>query len=61
MTYPELIQFIEKTMSMSHVYQPPFIRALVDAEGAATVRHLAQSFLCQDENKLPYKERCISK
>jgi hypothetical protein len=51
MTYPELIEFIEKTMSMSHVYQPLLIRALVDAGGSATVRHLAQSFLCQDESQ----------
>ena len=59
MTYPELIEFIQSTMSMSHVYQPLLIRALVDAGGAATVRHLAQSFLCQDESQLLYYEKRI--
>jgi hypothetical protein len=41
MTYEELVDFIENKMSMSHVYQPLLIRALVDAGGAATVRQLA--------------------
>jgi ATP adenylyltransferase len=46
-------------MSMSHVYQPFLIRALVDAGGAATLRQLAQVFLSQDESQLLYYEKRI--
>jgi diadenosine tetraphosphate (Ap4A) HIT family hydrolase len=46
-------------MSMSHVYQPLLVRALVDAGGVATVRQLAQVFLVQDESQLLYYEERI--
>jgi 5-methylcytosine-specific restriction endonuclease McrA len=46
-------------MSMSHVYQPLLVRALVDAGGVATVRQLAQVFLVQDESQLLYYEKRI--
>jgi ATP adenylyltransferase len=46
-------------MSMSHVYQPLLVRALVDAGGTATVRQLAQAFLVQDESQLLYYEKRI--
>ena len=59
MTYDDLVEFLTNRMSMSHVYQPVVIRALVDAGGAATVRQLAQSFLLQDESQLLYYERRI--
>jgi hypothetical protein len=42
MKYEELIDFLEHKMSMSHVYQPLLVRALVDAGGAATLRQLVQ-------------------
>ena len=41
----ELVDFIENSMQMSHVYQPLLIRSLVDAGGVATVRQMAQSFM----------------
>ena len=59
MTYDDLVEFLTNRMSMSHVYQPVVIRALVDAGGAATVRQFAQSFLLQDESQLLYYERRI--
>lgn len=59
MTYAELVDFLENKMSMSHVYQPLLIRALVDSGGAATVRQLAQAFLSQDESQLLYYEKHI--
>ena len=59
MTYQELVDFLEHKMSMSHVYQPLLVRALVDAGGAATVRQLAQLFLAQDESQLLYYEKRI--
>jgi ATP adenylyltransferase len=59
MTYQELIDFLEHKMSMSHVYQPLLVRALVDVGGVATVRQLAQVFLVQDESQLLYYEKRI--
>ena len=59
MTYAELVDFLERKMSMSHVYQPLLVRALVDAGGVATVRQLAQVFLAQDESQLLYYEKRI--
>jgi diadenosine tetraphosphate (Ap4A) HIT family hydrolase len=59
MTYEELVDFLERRMSMSHVYQPLLVRALVDAGGVATVRQLAQVFLVQDESQLLYYEKRI--
>lgn len=58
-TFNELVDFIEKKMAMSHVYQPALIRALVSAGGAATLRQLAQDFLCEDESQLLYYEKRI--
>jgi len=58
-TFEELIEFVEKKMSMSHIYQPLMIRSLVDAGGASTLRQLAQSFLAQDESQLQYYENRI--
>jgi hypothetical protein len=59
MTYEQLVDFLERKMSMSHVYQPLLVRALVDAGGVATVRQLAQVFLAQDESQLLYYEKRI--
>ena len=59
MTYDQLVDFLEHKMSMSHVYQPLLVRALVDAGGVATVRQLAQVFLVQDESQLLYYEKRI--
>lgn len=59
MTYEELVDFLERKMSMSHVYQPLLVRALIDAGGVATVRQLAQVFLAQDESQLLYYEKRI--
>ena len=59
MTYQELVDFLERKMSMSHVYQPLLVRALVDAGGVATVRQLANVFLVQDESQLLYYEKRI--
>ena len=59
MTYEELLSFIEHKMSMSHVYQPALIRALITTGGTATLRQLAQAFLAEDESQLIYYEKRI--
>ena len=38
---------------MSHVYQPLVIRALVEADGTATLRQLALALVAQDEPNAP--------
>lgn len=60
-TVNELCEFIESKMRLSHIYQPLLIRALVDAGGSATLRQLAQVFVCQDESQLRYYQDRIKK
>ena len=59
MTYADPIDFLENRMSMSHIYQPLLIRALVDAGGAAKLRQLPQDFLLQDESQVLFYEKRI--
>jgi hypothetical protein len=59
MNYTELVDFLEHKMSMSHVYQPLLVRALVDSGGTATLRQIAHVFLSQDESQLLYYEMRI--
>jgi ATP adenylyltransferase len=59
MKYEDLVHFLERQISMSHVYQPLLVRALVDSGGTATLRQLAQVFLTQDESQLLYYEKRI--
>jgi hypothetical protein len=61
MTYDQVVDSLENKMSMSHVYQPLLIRALVDSGGASTFRQLAQVFLAQDESQLLYYENASRK
>ncbi len=59
MTFDKLVDFITNQMRMSHIYQPLLIRTLIDADGKATVRQIAQSFLLRDEGQLGYYESRI--
>jgi diadenosine tetraphosphate (Ap4A) HIT family hydrolase/5-methylcytosine-specific restriction endonuclease McrA len=59
MTYAELVDFLQHKMSMSHVYQPVLIKALIESGGSATVRQLAQRFLAEDESQILYYEKRI--
>ena len=61
MTFDELIDFVQNRMSMSHVYQPLVIRALADADGAATLRQLAVALASQDEAVLHEAEETLNK
>ena len=56
MTYSELINFLENTMRLSHIYQPLLIKSLIESGGSATIRQLANAFLSQDESQLQYYE-----
>ncbi len=59
MEFNDLVEFIEKRMTMSHIYQPLLIRALIESDGSATLRQLAQAFLLQDESQLTFYEKKI--
>jgi ATP adenylyltransferase len=59
MKFDDLMDFVEKRMTMNHIYQPQLIRSLVDSAGSATIRQLAQAFLAQDESQLIYYEKRI--
>jgi len=59
MKFNDLKDFLLTKMSMSHIYQPVLVRALIDSGGSATVRQLAYEFLRQDESQLIYYERRI--
>ena len=61
MNFENLIEFLENQMKLSHIYQPLLIRCLVDADGSATLRQLANNFVLQDESQLDYYEDRIKK
>lgn len=42
---------------MRHIYLPLLIGKLVDSDGSATIRQLAQSVLAQDESQVQYYEK----
>jgi ATP adenylyltransferase len=56
MDFQELLTFVTTKMQMSHIYQPLLIKTLVDADGMATIRQIAYSFVTQDEGRLQYYE-----
>ena len=59
MTFNQLIDFVQSYMpkKMQHVYLPLLIGKLVDADGSATLRQLAESVLAQDESQVLYYEK----
>ncbi|GBE55828.1 AP-4-A phosphorylase [archaeon BMS3Bbin16] len=57
--FDDLIDFIENKMRMSHIYQPLLIQTLVDSDGKATLRQLAQNFVLKDESQLIFYEKRI--
>src|SRR5271166_2906048 len=54
MPFEDLIQFIERDMRMSHVYQPVMLRALLDRSGRASVQDVARALLNEDRSQLEY-------
>jgi diadenosine tetraphosphate (Ap4A) HIT family hydrolase/5-methylcytosine-specific restriction endonuclease McrA len=54
MRFRELLQFIEKDMRMSHVYQPVMILALLEGKGRASVESIARALLNEDRSQLEY-------
>ena len=61
LTVPELVDFIEKKMRMSHIYQPLLIQSLVESGGQATLRELAVKFLSEEEAEIQEMMKTIKK
>jgi len=61
LSFEELVEFIERRMRMSHIYQPLLIRTLVDTGGSATLRQAAMAFLDRDESQIHFYEDRIKK
>lgn len=59
MTYDQLLNFVQNYMPkrMQHIYLPLLIGKLVDQDGAATLRQLAESVLLHDESQVMYYEK----
>jgi ATP adenylyltransferase len=54
MTFDELMTFIEKSMRMSHIYQPVMIRTLLDTGGTAAEDEIARNLLSHDVSQIEY-------
>src|SRR5262249_39809418 len=54
MRFEDLVQFIERDMRMSHVYQPVMLRLLLDRGGRATREEIARALLSEDRSQLDY-------
>jgi len=59
MTFEELKDFINNKMSMSHIYQPVLIRALLESDGASTTRNIALEMLKHDDSQKDYYEQRV--
>ena len=52
----KLKDFIEKKMSMSHIYQPVMIKVLLENGGCADKKTIAQNILSYDFSQVEYYE-----
>jgi ATP adenylyltransferase len=57
MDFAGLKAFIEKSMRMSHIYQPVMLMTLLGKRGKASVRDIATSILAHDESQIEYYEQ----
>jgi diadenosine tetraphosphate (Ap4A) HIT family hydrolase len=57
----DFLEFIEKDMRMSHIYQPLLIRMLLESGGASTLRDLALRFVTFNEAELQAMEQTLKK
>lgn len=54
MHFDELLQFVERDMRMSHVYQPVMLRELLCRNGRATIEEIARALLNEDRSQIEY-------
>jgi hypothetical protein len=49
--FEDLVQFLERDMRMSHVYQPVMLRLLLRRNGRASVQDVARALLNEDRSQ----------
>ena len=54
MNFDEVLQFVERDMRMSHIYQPVMLRELLNRNGRAAVAEIARALLSEDRSQLEY-------
>ena len=57
MEYDALVDFIERGMRMSHVYQPVMLLSLLQGGGHTTTEQIARAILMHDESQVEYYEK----
>ena len=61
MTFSELKQFIQKDMSMQHIYQPVMLIELLKNQGQASVTQIAQAILNKDPSQIEYYSQIVKR
>lgn len=54
MKYFELVEFIEKKMRMSHIYQPVMLMELLDHGGICKDSEIVRALLSRDQSQIDY-------
>lgn len=59
MTYDQLLEFVQEYVpkQMQHIYLPLLVGELVDSDGSATIRQLAEAVLAKDESQVMYYQK----
>ena len=57
--YEDLLNFITKRMRMSHIYQPVMLKTLLENNGRASRKTIAQAFLNEDQSQIEYYENIV--
>ena len=59
MTFEQLKTFIIDKMSMSHIYQPVLIKALLNSDGVSTTRNIGKEILKHDDSQKDYYDQRV--
>ena len=59
--YRRLLAFLDQKMSMSHIYQPVMLKALLVRDGIASRREIAAAFLAEDQSQLEYYDEIVKR
>ena len=59
MTFEQLKTFIIDKMSMSHIYQPVLIKALLNSDGVSTTRNIGIEILKHDDSQKDYYDQRV--
>jgi diadenosine tetraphosphate (Ap4A) HIT family hydrolase len=59
-SFEQLSEFIKTTMSMQHIYQPVFIKTLLENGGSATAQTIAQEILTYDVSQQDYYKNIVN-